>query len=356
MARKSSGSSGVTCFGPRASTRTSSKPARSKPARRSSSARRRSSRSRSTCPPDAARSGGPRRDLARSPVSGAAMLPSPPHCATSAPARPQRVVEAARTGDRDRGSSGRRRSRTPRRPARRARGRAGRRPEARPGRAEAPARPLDHRLRARRPRSRCPAGSRSTSSAVTRPVPQPASSTISSPAQRQALEDLGRPLDLRLRDAVVHVRVPLAGLRRARPRAGSQRRRHGPAVAPPAASKASIASARCERYPDVIEPVQQRCLISSSISNSDHPGGGVDGLLVDVDPRLARVRDPPAVLLVEDHRQQPVLGAVDVEDVGERRRDHRLEAEVLAAPIPRARARSRSRSCAPRPGSGSAPA
>ena len=42
--------------------------------------------------------------------------------------------------------------------------------------------------------------------------------------------------------------------------------------------------------------------------------------------------DRPAVLLVEDHRQQPVLGAVRIEDVRERGRDHGVEAVVLEAP------------------------
>src|SRR4029079_19008037 len=57
-----------------------------------------------------------------------------------------------------------------------------------------------------------------------------------------------------------------------------------------------------------------------------------DGLVVDVDPRLAGLGDLPAVLLGEDHRQQPDLRAVDVEDVGEGGGDDRLEAEVLERP------------------------
>ena len=79
-------------------------------------------------------------------------------------------------------------------------------------------------------------------------------------------------------------------------------------------------------------PFSSRCLTSGSISNSKTPGGAGDRLVVDVDPRLARLGDRPAVLLVEDHRQQPDLGAVDVEDVGEGGRDDRLEAEVLQRP------------------------
>ena len=43
----------------------------------------------------------------------------------------------------------------------------------------------------------------------------------------------------------------------------------------------------------------------------EDPGGAVDRLVVEVDPRLARLGDRAAVLLVEDHRQQPVLGAVE---------------------------------------------
>jgi hypothetical protein len=42
-----------------------------------------------------------------------------------------------------------------------------------------------------------------------------------------------------------------------------------------------------------------------------------DGQLIDVDPSLARSRDPTTMLGVEDDGKEPVLGAVDVEDVGE---------------------------------------
>jgi hypothetical protein len=79
-------------------------------------------------------------------------------------------------------------------------------------------------------------------------------------------------------------------------------------------------------------PVQQPVLdVGLDLELEDAVGAGRPSV-VDVDPRLAGLGDAPAVLLVEDHRQQADLGAVDVEDVGERRRDDRLEAEVLQRP------------------------
>ena len=46
----------------------------------------------------------------------------------------------------------------------------------------------------------------------------------------------------------------------------------------------------------------------------------------------ASVGEAFALRFAEDHRQQSDLGAVDVEDVSERRRDDRFEAEVLERP------------------------
>jgi hypothetical protein len=83
---------------------------------------------------------------------------------------------------------------------------------------------------------------------------------------------------------------------------------------------------------DVVEATQQAVLDVGLDLELEDPGGAVDGLVVDVDPGLPRLGDGPAVLLVEDRRQQPDLGAVGVEDVGEGGRDDRLEAEVLQRP------------------------
>ena len=117
---------------------------------------------------------------------------------------------APRTARRGRGSSGRWRSRRSRRPARATRARPG------PGRARWRGRRA-HRARAptidgatstayTRPR-----GTRSASSAVTRPDPQPASSTTSLAGQLQPRELLARPGQLRIRDAVVARRIPVPG-------------------------------------------------------------------------------------------------------------------------------------------------
>src|SRR5207237_444347 len=80
------------------------------------------------------------------------------------------------------------------------------------------------------------------------------------------------------------------------------------------------------------EPLQEAVLDLFVDLELDHAARVVDGLVVDVDPRLPRFGDPAAVLPVEDHRQQPVLHRVAVEDVGEGGRDDRLEAEVLKRP------------------------
>ena len=87
---------------------------------------------------------------------------------------------APRTARRGRGSSGRWRSRRSRRPARAGRARPG------PGRARwlgrrAPRGRAPPSRAPRRPRRSGPRGTRSARSAVTRPDPQPASSTTSSP-------------------------------------------------------------------------------------------------------------------------------------------------------------------------------
>src|SRR3954453_11072287 len=83
---------------------------------------------------------------------------------------------------------------------------------------------------------------------------------------------------------------------------------------------------------DVVEAVEQAVLDVVLDRELEDAGGAGNRLVVDVDPRLARLGDRSAVLLVEDRRQQPDLGAVGVEDVGEGGRDDRLEAEVLQRP------------------------
>ncbi len=55
-----------------------------------------------------------------------------------------------------------------------------------------------------------PFGTRSSSTSVTRPVPQPASSTRSSPAQVEPVDDVARHRELRVGDAVVGGGVPFA--------------------------------------------------------------------------------------------------------------------------------------------------
>ena len=136
------------------------------------------------------------------------MLPAPPHWATSRPPGPEDRGEVAEqrvvVGDpvERRG----REDRVDRRPAegqRRAEvGDDVRRPGRRTGarRARGPRRPSPASRRAAMTR---PRGRRSRSSSVTRPVPQPASRTVSSPAQRQPVEDDRAPAGHRVGDAVV---------------------------------------------------------------------------------------------------------------------------------------------------------
>ena len=70
---------------------------------------------------------------------------------------------------------------------------------------------LDHRRRAvDADQPAAASGRRSSRSSVTRPQPQPASSTVSSPRRSRAVEHRGPPLQLRVADPVVGVRVPVA--------------------------------------------------------------------------------------------------------------------------------------------------
>ena len=173
----------------------------------------------------------------RATLQHSAMLPSPPHCASRPRPAAARRKGAANSG-RGRGSSGRSRSR--RRVDRRVEveRRAGRtRTRARSRRREHLARQLDHRRRARRRRSPDRSGRRSNISSVTRPLPQPASRTVSSPRRSRRVKDLARPLLLRVGDAVVGAasQSPVLGAHREPsspgPRlgaAGTPRRRRSP--------------------------------------------------------------------------------------------------------------------------------
>jgi hypothetical protein len=87
-----------------------------------------------------------------------------------------------------------------------------------------------------------------------------------------------------------------------------------------------------EREPDVVQTVQEPVFDLVLDLELEDAGGAVDRLVVEVDAGLPRLGDGAAVLLLEDRRQQPDLGAVRVEDVGEGRRQDRLEAEVLQRP------------------------
>ena len=98
-----------------------------------------------------------------------------------------------------------------------------------------------------------------------------------------------------------------------------------------AASNASMAAADRSVIPMSSSPFRSRCLASSSISKRTTPR---DSRRSGRRGRSARpgLGDPTTLGLVEDHRQQSDLHAVAVEDVGERGRDHGLEAEVLKRP------------------------
>ena len=95
-------------------------------------------------------------------------------------------------------------------------------------------------------------------------------------------------------------------------------------------------------------PLSSRCLrLGVDLERATCPPPKRDLLRGEVDLGLAGGRDRAALVLGQHDRQQADLRAVREEDVGEDRRDDRLEAVVLAAPTARARARTRSRSCGP---------
>src|ERR1019366_7055614 len=87
-----------------------------------------------------------------------------------------------------------------------------------------------------------------------------------------------------------------------------------------------------ERERDIVEPVEQAVADLVIDLEGDVAPGEADLLLEQVDLAGAGVGQAAAVLGVEHDRQQPDLGAVGVEDVGEARRHDRPEAVVLQAP------------------------
>ena len=138
-------------------------------------------------------------------------------------------------------------------------------------RAEHLAHALDHRGRsvdgddpARAPAAR-------SAGAVTRPLPQPASSTVSSPASGEAVEDRPRPLFVRDGDALVAL---VASQSRRAPALirGSSSPARGTVAEP---SKASIAAPFSSVIAMSSRPFSSRCLTSGSTANSKTPAAQV---------------------------------------------------------------------------------
>ena len=162
---------------------------------------------------------------------------------------------------------------------------------------------------------------------MTLPEPQPASSTTSSPLSVEPLELLGAQACWGRRDPVVGGGVPVA--------AGSRC-----ITAPSSPGRAARARARSARSPpvlgqrqrDVVEAVQQPVLDLRVDLEARRPARPADLLGGQVDLGLARLGDRGALLGGQLDRQQPDLGAVGAEDVGEARGDDRLEAVVLERP------------------------
>src|SRR6266545_3933563 len=112
----------------------------------------------------------------------------------------------------------------------------------------------------------------------------------------------------------------------------SQCRGDGTAVRAAAALERRDRLLTLERDADVVEAVEQAVLDLLVELELDDPAGEGDRLVVHVDPRLTRRGDLTARVIGQDHRQQSVLRAVDVEDVRERGCDDRVEPEVLNRP------------------------
>ena len=172
----------------------------------------------------------------------------------------------------------------------------------------APARPSRAR---RRPPSRGRAGRRSSSSLVTRPLPQPASSTVSSPSSGSRSSTFRGPLRLGRGDAVVGRARPSRAWSRERVVTGPGRSR--------SPSYAAIASSDSSVTPMSSRPSSSRRLVSGSISNANVVAAGAHHLALQVHLGLVLAcHQRLDLVLGQRHRQQPDLGAVGVEDVGER--------------------------------------
>src|SRR5262245_42754308 len=94
---------------------------------------------------------------------------------------------------------------------------------------------------------------------------------------------------------------------------------------------------RAEGHADVVEALQQAPAdLGIDLEGDRHElavGTRIAHLAgAQIDLPFPDLRQRPALLVGKHHRQQPDLRAVGVEDVGEARRDDRLEAVVLKAP------------------------
>ena len=223
--------------------------------------------------------------------------------------------------------------------------------------AERLARLLDHRLGAVDARSPGPrAGARP---AASRDPARAAAGVehVSSPRSSSRSSTSSAPLELRVGDPVVGLGVPLAGPGVHRI-AGRSQRRSSPGPRRPRRRPRSRRSRRAfsSVIADVVEAVEQPVLDVLSISNSKTPAAQLtvsSSTSIRASPASATARQCSSSRI---DRQQPDLGAVGVEDVGEGRRDDRLEAEVLQRPGGVLARGAAAEVAARRPGSGSAPA
>ena len=294
-----------------------------------------------------ARTAPPPRDLVR----GGAERVDVPAAAALRDQRGRRASSpgaARRTARRGRGSSETWRWRRRRRPARAASSstRSWQRIVARSPSARA--RVLDHRRRdvdAVHAPARHPVGEHRRDP----PEPQPASSTTSSPRSGS-------------RSSCSSAQPSWTSRRRGRrsPRPSRATGAHSAVVTGPGRSRsrsyATIASLLRERQRDVVEPVQQPVLDLGVDLEPRAPARPPNLLGGEVDLRLPRLGDRRAIVRGQLHRQQPDLRAVGAEDVGEARRDDRLEAVVLERPRGVLAARAAAEVAARRRGSGSAAA
>ena len=266
------------------------------------------------------------------------MLPRPPHWATRRPpgcrVAEQRGEQRVVVVDPVEGGVGEDRvDRLGQRPARPGPGTA-----RSPGR-RAPPRRARPSTAPRRPRTRGPRAPGRPASPVTRPEPQPASSTTSSPSSgsRASCSSAQPNWGSETRSYVAASQSrrrpsrPASSASPSRPasrqaahrgRPGRSRSRSKRPIASPWSSVSAMSSS----------PFRSRCLISGSISNRAVPPGQRTSC-----SRRSTWASPASAIAahasaVELHREQPDLGAVGAEDVGEARRDDGLEAVVLERP------------------------